>query len=1528
MDLNILKNTPVKIPEQQNKEADSNDIAIIGIDAQIGHAKNAEEFWDSLCEGQDFIRDFPVERFEDADKIYRILHKEPLKEKIIPCAYMDQIDLFDIAPYHLSKTEAEYMSPVQKTFLESAWKAVEDGGYGGGKINNSNTGVYLGFSGSDNPFGEALAVSDPEAKGILVSGNVNSIIASRISYLLNLSGPSLLIDTACSSSLAALHIACGHLLGKEVDMAIVGGTRVMVLPRTKQHNMLGVESESSHARTFDETADGTGGGEGVICFLLKRSGEAIRDGDHIYAVVKGSAMNQDGASIGLTAPSADAQAAVIQSAWIRANVNPRDISYIEAHGTATKLGDPIEINGIHKAFSRYTDNRQFCAVGAVKTNVGHLDAAAGLTGLLKAVLMLRYKLIPPTIGFSVPNHEINFADSPVYVADSLREWDSEGKKRLCGVSSFGISGTNCHVILEEAPETEKETSEEVSGPYLLTISDETKEKLENRIIEYKKWLKKSPSVSFEDFCYTANYGKHVFDCRFYVCLNSMEEFIQAEYELFGLNANYGYHENRGVNTGKDKGSLFQNGQDGINRQVQDMVANTICEKTSDEYKRMLIEIGKKFIIGADIPWMSIYRKQLRRTLPIPIHSYNRVRCWPKFSNPEKTPQKTKTKLHPLIDELVVDSYLMRIYHTRFSIERCWELREHKINDFHVLVGTAFIEMAHFVAADYWKQGNLEFQNLVFYHALISRENEITDVQSIVKQEGEVLKIGFYSQTSGKWKCYMDVEARKSAGLKSLSVDIDQMKDRCSLIDIKNMQIKSKDHIVNINGIRWSNIEHVWKGKDEILIKFHINVSLRNEKNKYFLYPSLLDPAINSGNMLIDDIFLPYSCGHAEFYNQLPDTFYSSLQRLRNKDNEEFSLFDITFYSENGMVIGFLKDYAIKRVNHIQALLQDRKEDYKTIFHKVVWQKTGPLITLGSRCCELKTLLICRQDQINGKWVEMFHPDNVNITVKCLDFDFKSVMNHFCYGRIIYLTSMDMDYTIKPDKVKDFLDQTVKSLFFMVKELLHTRVREKIEIVILTNHYGKIYESDTYVNPFLRAFAGMGLCLDHEYDTMNIRVIDIGSEMDKSTILNEINHPLEQKIVALRKDGRYAEMICENDCIKEGGIILREGGVYLIAGGMGGMGLAFCRKLCSENKRIKIILMNRSCSESDIKKLWDQNYDIEAVRCDISDYNALSKVIGHIRERFGRIDGIINAAGIAGNGFIINKTWQEFADVLKPKVSGTINLHSLTKEDDLQFFVMCSSMSTLFGAPGQSDYTAANAFLDGFAEYRNLCGYPAHTIDWTGWSESGMAVENGVDTEDKFVRFVKDDEGAQLMYEALSLPDGRILAGEFHYDNLKKQVKNYKGIIMLSEELKLKQAKQNHEIDHLDECDIVDISQLIITGKPMQLLTQVEIHVISAWVKTLQIKEIDIYDKFLEVGGNSLLVAYLHKEIDKYYKGMLTITDLFLYSSISEIAGFINEKLNELTIAEKEDVPQDLDRLLDKLIAGEMEIEDVDEQINI
>ncbi len=413
--------TPVQIEEISKK-----DIAIIGIACKFPDANNPEEFWMNLSQGQDSIRPFPKSRRFDTDSFLQKIGMSEDQIQYNEGGYLDEIDRFDAPFFKMSPTEARLMDPNQRLFLEMAWKALEDAGYGGKKGKSKRTGVYVGFS-SDFSIEYKRLVSElePANTSLSIPGNIKSIIASRIAYLLDFRGPSMMVDTACSSVLTAVHLASRALRQGECEMALAGGVKISILPM-KSEVGIGIKSSDYRAKTFDDRSDGTGFGEGVGVVVLKPLHRALKDKDHIYAVIKGSAVNQDGSSVGITAPNALAQADVVTRAWKDAGIDPETITYIEAHGTGTKLGDPIEIDGITKAFQDYTQKKQFCGISSVKTNIGHLDNAAGIAGLIKLILALQHKELPPTVHFERPNRRINFENSPVYLIDHLEKWETNG----------------------------------------------------------------------------------------------------------------------------------------------------------------------------------------------------------------------------------------------------------------------------------------------------------------------------------------------------------------------------------------------------------------------------------------------------------------------------------------------------------------------------------------------------------------------------------------------------------------------------------------------------------------------------------------------------------------------------------------------------------------------------------------------------------------------------------------------------------------------------------------------------------------------------------------------------------------------------------------------------------------------------------------------------------------------------------------------------------------------------------------------
>ena len=500
------------------KAVDKNDIAIVGMAAVMPKAENIKEYWNNLLNGVDCIGNMPEKRRKDIADYVSFLGKE---QKFLQAGYVKNIDLFDNRFFNITPKEAMLMSPIQRMFLETAYRAFYDAGYDKEKLNNSKTGVYVGYIGDNEGtvYRDMLRTLTDDFSSVAMSGNLSSITAGRVSYTFNLTGPSMLIDTACSSSLVAVYNACRDIKDGICDMALAGGIKLCMLP-LEDSEKIGIESSNGRTKTFDESADGTGIGEGSGAVVLKSLSKAERDGDYIYAVIKGGYINQDGASSGMTAPNPVAQRDLYLQAWKNAGINPEDISYIESHGTGTKLGDPIEITGLTQAFKKYTDKTQFCAIGSVKTNIGHLYEAAGIASVIKTVLALNFGKIPKSLNFNMPNPQIDFIHSPFYVAGETTDWQKNGEKRIAGVSAFGFSGTNCHIILEEYTGKAK--------PYMESI-EERLEKSTEKIFENNRfWFKTTyiPSMGKAEKTEIIN--------KFDVVLTGKEEFSDIERQIGSL----------------------------------------------------------------------------------------------------------------------------------------------------------------------------------------------------------------------------------------------------------------------------------------------------------------------------------------------------------------------------------------------------------------------------------------------------------------------------------------------------------------------------------------------------------------------------------------------------------------------------------------------------------------------------------------------------------------------------------------------------------------------------------------------------------------------------------------------------------------------------------------------------------------------------------------------------------------------------------------------------------------------------------
>ena len=616
--------TPLDRNQNQGSpgERRSSDVAIIGMSGRFAGSPNLEAFWSHLQAGESCIK--PIRR---AGWQTRANTADTDPDRLDPslCQWggiLEHIDQFDPFFFNISPHEAVRMDPQQRLFLEEAYKACEDAGYAAEHLSEKPVGVFVGARSGDY---KEQALQAKGADAHLFLGNDMAILAARISYFLNWKGPSLTIDTASSSSLVAIHLACESLHCGESEMALAGGVFVMSSPEyavmAAKTQML---SPDGQCKTFDKNANGIVLGEGVGALLLKPLAAALADGDHIHGVIVGSAMNHDGRTKGMTAPSLLAQKALLVSLYKKAAIDPETVSAIEAHGTGSRLGDPIEVQALTQAFQMFTEKRQFCAIGSHKPNIGHTISSAGIAGVLKILLAMKYQQLPPTIHVEEINPAIDWQGSPFFVNTEIREWKRrDGNPRRAGVSSFGLSGTNCHLILEEPPLKKKTADEQARPAFFFPISAKTKGTLAQKVGDLITWLEKEgEEYSAEDISYTLVQGRSHFSMRSAVVARDTNDLLQALRELHRL----GGSEHERI---REKGQRSEQTEPLVHQYghwlLRELLENALL--TQNAYQEKLAALADLYVKGYSLDWGSLFKEGRYHRVPLPTYPFSGESYW-------------------------------------------------------------------------------------------------------------------------------------------------------------------------------------------------------------------------------------------------------------------------------------------------------------------------------------------------------------------------------------------------------------------------------------------------------------------------------------------------------------------------------------------------------------------------------------------------------------------------------------------------------------------------------------------------------------------------------------------------------------------------------------------------------------------------------------------------------------------------------------------------------------------------------------
>ncbi|MGM2841803.1 amino acid adenylation domain-containing protein [Bacillus cereus group sp. Bce002] len=905
---NTYDTTDVK-EHLENERSSENKVAIIGISGRFPSANNVEEFWHNLSRGIDSIVEIPKNRW-DKDELYDSDPKVPFKSVSKWGGFIEGIDLFDSDFFNISPRESEAMDPQQRLCLEESWRALEDAGYSEKELHGNSVGVFIGAKPGDyiNLIKEKNIAPNPYT----TMGCNQAILAARISYHLNLKGPSLTVDTACSSSLVAVHLAHNSILQGECDMAIAGGVSIMSSPELYlESSKMGMFSVDGRCKTFDNEANGIVPGEAVGMVILKRLDKALKDCNPIYGIIAGSGINQDGKTNGITAPSSSSQYNLIKSVYEKNKINPEDITYVETHGTGTKLGDPIEIKALSKAFGDFTQKKNFCALGSVKTNVGHTIASSGIIGLIKVLLSMKHKTIPASLHFKKKNEHINFKDSPFFVNTTLGNWEiSPTSHRVAAVSSFGISGTNSHMVIEELLPPLKELSSSKKY-HLIPISAKNEKSLYQRVKDLINWLQHEGSNQcLDDISYTLQQGRSHFKYKFAFIIENKTDLLRKLKSVLSQKGNF---------------DILSNGYKAIHETPSNIIAKTtndINERSVEElYQEKsldnLIQLAELYVNNYEIDWSIFNEDSKSYLISMPTYPFDRERYW--ITNEEEQNEYVnQTDSHLSLEET------SSIMEERVSIlfnKSDISIKDHIINNKVILPGVVLLEKISSIVENVYKETVYSIQSIVWKNAVVFDVPEKKIITRLIPNVGNV-----------KFICELEEGIQVCEGLlvfqenpnayRNHSHIIDQIKIRCN-------QYKERGKFYSScfeNGLHYGEnyqvVKELFYNETELVSYMEIPKGIGKYIDNFRMLPPMLDGALhsiagfdvicNSGNT-----YLPFSMESIEILKPLESCCWTYI-KLKDKSYTGIVIAEINIFNEKNELLIRIKDFVIQPLKKIQS----------------------------------------------------------------------------------------------------------------------------------------------------------------------------------------------------------------------------------------------------------------------------------------------------------------------------------------------------------------------------------------------------------------------------------------------------------------------------------------------------------------------------------------------------------------------------------------------------------------------------------
>ncbi|MGJ7907985.1 SDR family NAD(P)-dependent oxidoreductase [Actinopolyspora sp. H202] len=1343
----------------------SNPIAVIGMSGRFPQARTVDDFWQLLVEGRDAVEPIPEHRLRG----WRTAGDG------IRGGWVPGVAEFDPLFFEIPPKEAESMDPRQRLLLQEAWQALEDAGYGAKHLRDSTIGMFVGAEQGDY---QCLA----EDAATLTSGH-DGILAARLAYFLNFSGPVLTINTACSAGLAAVHQACLSLRSGECDTAVAAGVNVLAGSQFYEHSTrAGMLSADGTCYAFDKRANGMVMAEAVAAVVLKPLEAALADGDRVHALIKASGINHDGRTNGITAPSQSAQTALLDSVYGRFGVDPADIEHVVAHGTGTRLGDPIEVNALAEAFGRHTDKNQYCALTSVKTNIGHTLAASGVVSLIALVQGLRHRIMPASLHCEQDSEYIDWQHSPFYVNKETRPWpEVPGRNRSGAVSSFGISGTNAHVVVEGFDAGSPAYPVASRPSYLLALSAKTDEALRERVADLLAFLRagEAEEVDLGRVSSTLLSGRHHFAYRCALVAATVEE---AELLL------------QRILDGKKVPQVFRGGpsrdfrpQTALTEYGNELIGRTRATGDETRYQDAVLALADLYCQGYELNWESLFGDRPLPCVSLPGYPFAREEYWTGAdrSGPEPAPSPATAALHPLLDRN--DSTFQSLRFSKHLSTDEFFLRDHVVDGKILLPGVAHLEMAYTAARMSTGSDTVTLRDIIWGHPVVLADDgsrtisielsllEQDSLEYVIHDELDGQRTVF---SQGRAICTPDQPTRVPGG-----IDIPAIKARCTGRR-ENPEIFVNFREVGFGyGPTFQAIETLYCGETEALARLVLDESLEDDYSRFTLHPSLFDAAVNTlrGIGYQDGVLrIPFSLEELMVFAPIPRRSYCHGTIHRIGRDGEISV-DLAICDDDGTECVRLTGLVFKEV------APGKSE--QLLYYVPRWSETDVALAEDVKPLDAgRVLLVLDEDDARSErlradysgsvvrvrsaarfeeiapdlfGVDRRDPDDFDRLLEVLD---ERVGLPHAIVNLWSLTSDDPDLTIE-----------LESALHLFRAV-HRTGAAILHLSVLSDEPGPHRAAGEALAGFARAIPQV----NHLFRMNSLHVAGAG---DTGTVVDSVL----QELCVAEGDMRAGREIRRADGVRSERLLrpwspearhvgselpLKEGGVYLISGGVGALGTILGTYLARQC-RARLVLLGRRASDDTVREkiaaLEEAGAEVLYLTCDVADSGQVSAALAAARERFGTLDGVFHGAGLISGTPVLDVDRAGLAAVLAPKLRGTVHLDELTVVDSLDFFVAFSSIAAYVGDFGQGSYAAANRFLDGYVQHREglreegLRHGRSLSINWPYWDDGGMLGELAEDGAAKALyydysglRGLRTEEGIEALLRILASGETQVM----------------------------------------------------------------------------------------------------------------------------------------------------------------------------